>query len=125
MEQQMQCWQPNSPSLIFSPHLLPVPRGILSTIYVPLKGGWNEGTLHQLFQEQYANEAFVTVLEPGRLPSLTHVNHTNKCVIGLTLAGETAVITSAIDNLGKGAAGQAVQNMNVMFGQPETAGLMC
>lgn len=124
IEQELHCWNPDAPRLIFSPHLLPVPRGILSTIYVPLKAGWDEAELHQIYQEQYKREPFVQVLEPGKLPSLAHVNYTNQCVIGLTLAGETAVITSAIDNLGKGAAGQAVQNMNGMFGLDETAGLL-
>jgi N-acetyl-gamma-glutamyl-phosphate reductase len=124
IEQQMRCWNPESPQLIFSPHLLPVPRGILSTIYVPLESGWDKDRLFELYQEQYGNEPFVQVLEPGKLPSLAHVNYTNRCVMGLTVAGETAVITSAIDNLGKGAAGQAVQNMNVMFGLKETIGLL-
>jgi N-acetyl-gamma-glutamyl-phosphate reductase len=124
MEQQMRCWNPDAPSLIFSPHLLPVPRGILSTIYVPLKAGWTEANLHEVFQTRYADEPFVKVLEPGKLPSLAHVNYTNKCVIGLIVAKETAVITSAIDNLGKGAAGQAVQGMNVMIGVEEKTGLI-
>jgi N-acetyl-gamma-glutamyl-phosphate reductase len=124
IEQQMRCWNPDSPQLIFSPHLLPVPRGILSTIYMPLKGSWNESRLYDLYQEQYQSEPFVQVLEPGKLPSLAHVNYTNKCVIGLVVAGETAVLTAAIDNLGKGAAGQAVQNMNVMFGIEEIVGLI-
>jgi len=123
IEQQMRCWNQDSPQLIFSPHLLPVPRGILSTIYVPLNNGWNEVRLYELYQEKYEAERFVKVLEPGKLPSLAHVNYTNKCVMGLTVAGGTAVITSAIDNLGKGAAGQAMQNMNVMFGVEETTGL--
>lgn len=124
IEQQMRCWNPDAPPLLFSPHLLPVPRGILSTIYVPLKGSWNASTLYDHYQTQYQDEPFIQVLEPGKLPSLAHVNHTNKCVIGLTLAGNTAVITSAIDNLGKGAAGQAVQNMNGMFGMGEEIGLI-
>ncbi len=124
IEQGMRCLNPNAPPLIFSPHLLPVPRGILSTIYVPLKGSWNESKLHELYLTQYQSEPFVKVLPPGQLPSLAHVNHTNNCVIGVTLAGDTAVLTSAIDNLGKGAAGQAVQNMNVMYDLPETAGLV-
>jgi N-acetyl-gamma-glutamyl-phosphate reductase len=124
MEQIMRCWNPDAPPLIFSPHLLPVPRGILSTIYVPLAGDWSESRLYDLYQAQYQSEPFVKLLEPGCLPSLAHVNHTNRCVIGLTLAAGTAVITSAIDNLGKGAAGQAVQNMNVMFGMDEKMGLI-
>lgn len=109
--------------LIFSPHLLPVPRGILSTIYVPLAEGWSYAQLRQLYQV-YEGEPFVKLLPEGQLASLAHVVRTNRCVIGLQMANNTTlVITSAIDNLTKGAAGQAVQNMNVMFGCPETYGL--
>lgn len=109
--------------LIFSPHLIAVPRGILSTIYVPLAQGWSYAQIRQLYQV-YDGEPFVKVLPEGQLASLAHVVRTNRCVIGLHLATpSTLVITSAIDNLTKGAAGQAVQNMNVMFGCPETYGL--
>ena len=90
--------------------------------------GWRCDDLHEHPTQFPQGERFVQVLEPGQLPSLAHVTHTNKCVIGLTLAGKTdwqiATITSAIDNLGKGAAGQAVQNMNVMFGLEETHGVI-
>ena len=101
-----------------------MPRGILSTIYVPLGGTPNEAALRNLFETAYADEPFVTVLPAGSLATLAHVTHTNRCVIGLTLAGDTLILTSAIDNLVKGAAGQAIQNMNVMFGCSETAGLL-
>lgn len=123
MEQAIRWWRENAPSLIFSPHLLPVPRGILSTIYVTLGEESDENDLRELYHTAYANEPFVDVLAPGRLASLAHVNYTNRCAIALTLAGRTLILTSAIDNLGKGAAGQAIQNMNVMFGCPETYGL--
>lgn len=123
MEQVMQWWQPDAPPLIFSPHLLPVPRGILSTIYVTITGDWTLGDVAALYTEMYASEPFVCVLPPGQTPTLAHVTHTNKCVIGLAQADHTLIITSAIDNLIKGAAGQAVQDMNVMFRLDETTGL--
>lgn len=124
MEQMLAEWCDHPPALIFSPHLLPVPRGILSTIYVSLAEKRREVALRDLFVESYANEPFVRVLPAGQLASLSHVTHSNMCVISLTLAGNTLILTSAIDNLVKGAAGQAVQNMNVMFGIEETEGLM-
>ncbi len=123
MEQGFRFWNDAPPKLIFSPHLLPVPRGILSTIYVPLAEEWSEDELRSLYSI-YDDEPFVRLLPAGELATLAHVNYTNQCVIGLTLAGNTLVLTSAIDNLVKGAAGQAVQNMNVMFGIEETAGLL-
>ena len=123
MEQAMAAWHEDAPPLIFTPHLLPVPRGILSTIYVPLQPGVKEQAVHELYMLAYEGEPFVKILPPGQQATLAHVVHTNRCVIGLTEAAGTLIITSAIDNLVKGAAGQAVQNMNVMFGLPETAGL--
>ncbi|MCB9422858.1 MAG: N-acetyl-gamma-glutamyl-phosphate reductase [Ardenticatenaceae bacterium] len=126
MEQGIASFSQNvgAPPLIFSPHLLPVPRGILSTIYVSLGGQSNEADIRSLYEETYANEPFVHVLPAGQLASLGHVNHTNRCVMALTLADNTLILTSAIDNLIKGAAGQAVQNMNVVFELEETQGLI-
>ncbi|UCG23033.1 MAG: N-acetyl-gamma-glutamyl-phosphate reductase [Chloroflexota bacterium] len=123
MEQALANWQDDAPGVIFSPHLLPVPRGILSTIYAPLKPGVSEQALHALYQGAYEGEPFVKVLPAGEMASLAHAIHTNRCVIGLTPTAGMLILTSAIDNLIKGAAGQAVQNMNLMFGLPETAGL--
>lgn len=124
IEQQVRAWSQTAPPLIFSPHLLPVPRGILSTIYVPLIEDADEDTVRQLWLDWFGDEPFVKILPPGELPSLAHVNYTNRCVINGTLAANTLIVTSAIDNLIKGAAGQAVQNMNVMFDLPETAALL-
>lgn len=124
MEQEMATWQHDAPSLIFSPHLLPVPRGILSTVYVPLKPDVPEMRLHEIYRRAYEVEPFVRVLPPGEVATLAHVVHSNRCVIGLAVTEDTVVLTSAIDNLIKGAAGQAVQNMNLMFGLPETDGLV-
>ncbi len=124
IEQQMRRWHSNTPALIFSPHLLPLPRGILSTIYVPLVGGADEASVRDVMEQAFNQEPFVNVLTAGQVATLAHVNHTNRCAIGLTWTPELLIITSAIDNLIKGAAGQAVQNMNVMFGLPETEGLL-
>lgn len=122
--QGLRAWHANPPDIIFSPHLLPVPRGILSTIYAPLQPGWQLSALHELYRETYASEPFIHVLPLGELATLAHVTHTNRCAIGLAQAADTLILTSAIDNLLKGAAGQAVQNMNVALGLPETAGLL-
>ena len=108
----------------FTPHLVPMNRGILSTIYVRgLKASAQD--LHALLVKAYANEPFVHVLPFGRLPQTRHVRGSNMTMIGVAadrVAGR-AIIGSALDNLTKGASGQAVQNMNLMLGFPETAGL--
>ena len=123
MEQVLACLMDNPPELVFSPHLLPVPRGILSTIYLPLLPAVDQSAMRERCEQAYADEPFVSVLSPGENATLAHVLHTNRCVFGLTFAGDTLIITSALDNLVKGAAGQAVQNMNVVFGWEESAGL--
>ena len=123
MEQAIGHWRPDAPPLLFSPHLLPVPRGILSTIYVTLDTDATESELRRLYEATYDGEPFVRVLPAGELATLAHANYTNRCVMALTLVGRTLILTSAIDNLIKGAAGQAVQNMNAMFGCAETVGL--
>jgi N-acetyl-gamma-glutamyl-phosphate reductase len=109
----------------FTPHLVPMNRGILATIYV--RGRRNRGApeLHALLEKCYAKEPFVHVLPPGEVPQTRHVRGSNMTFIGVVadrIAGR-AIIVSALDNLTKGASGQAVQNMNVMFGFPETMGL--
>ncbi|MCP4416492.1 MAG: N-acetyl-gamma-glutamyl-phosphate reductase, partial [Chloroflexi bacterium] len=124
IEQVMNEWHAGAPSLIFSPHLLPVERGILSTIYVNFSAPVSLAEIRPLFHNLYNNEPFIHLLPAGELATLAHVTHSNKCVIGLAQAGNTLIITSAIDNLLKGAAGQAVQNMNVVFGLEETLGLI-
>lgn len=123
MEQILHQWRADTPPLIFSPHLLPVPRGILSTIYVTLDEAVDEDEMREIYGRYYAHEPFIHLLSAGKLATLAHVTHTNRCAISLTTADNTLILTSAIDNLQKGAAGQAVQNMNVMFGFEETSGL--
>lgn len=124
MEQVLGWWSDAPPKLVFSPHLIPVPRGLLSTIYVTLKQGWNDTTLRELYAEVYHSEPFVHLLPGGEVATLRHVNYSNRCTIGLTLVDGILIQTSAIDNLIKGASGQAVQNMNAMFGIDETVGLI-
>jgi N-acetyl-gamma-glutamyl-phosphate reductase len=108
----------------FTPHLVPMNRGILSTIYVRSAEAAPED-LHALLVKAYAGESFVHVLPLRTLPQTRHVRGTNMTFIGVAadrIAGRT-IIVSALDNLTKGASGQAVQNMNVMLGFPETMGL--
>lgn len=111
---------------VFSTHLLPVDRGILSTLYAWLRPARKMDEIEALFREFYAGRPMVRVLPMGTLPELAHVTHTNFCDIGFALdpSGERLIVVSCLDNLGKGAAGQAVQNLNGMFGYPETAGLL-
>ncbi len=124
IEQELQAWSGLHQQVIFSPHLLPVPRGLLSTIYVTLRDGWDETRAREAYLEAFADEPFIEVLPQDQPATLGHVNHTNRCAIGMCLTDRTLIITSAIDNLLKGASGQAVQNMNVMFGLAETEGLL-
>jgi N-acetyl-gamma-glutamyl-phosphate reductase len=109
----------------FTPHLLPVNRGILTTIYAPLKGSVKTGEVLRLYRNTYRKEPFVRVCEEGRFPDIRNVRGTNFCDIGLMVnqRTRTLVVVTAIDNLIKGASGQAVQNMNLMMGFKETAGI--
>jgi len=112
-------------AITFTPHLVPMDRGILSTIYArPLKKMTTEQIL-ALYDEFYHGEAFVRILPAGQFPSTAFVRGSNFCDIGLTVDQRTGrvIVVSAIDNLVKGASGQAVQNMNVMCGFPENLGL--
>jgi len=113
-------------NFVFSTHLLPVDRGILSTLYVWLGGARKLDEVEALYRKFYAGKPMVRVMPAGKLPELQFVTHTNFCDIGFALdsTGERLVIVSCLDNLGKGAAGQAVQNLNGMRGYPETAGLL-
>ncbi len=112
-------------SLQFTPHLLPIPRGILSTIYVKLAKPVSAEELEQTLREFYAGKPWVRVFGAARLPQIKFSLNTNYCDIGFSLSpdGKRAVLVSCIDNLLKGAAGQAVQNMNLMFGFDEKEGL--
>ena len=107
----------------FVPHLIPMNRGILSTIYVNLKSNMGDGDLYALYLERFQKEPFIRICPPGTFPSTASVRGSNFCDIGFTTQGNKAVIVSAIDNLTKGASGQAVQNMNIMLDFPETLAL--
>lgn len=112
-------------TITFVPHLLPVNRGILSTIYAHLKDGVTEQQLRDAYEQAYQNEHFVRVMAPGQAVNINHVRCSNYCDIQLYVDEHTRllIVTSAIDNMVKGAAGQAIQNMNLLFGLDETAGI--
>ncbi len=112
-------------SSVFTPHLAPMNRGIVSTIYFRLAKSDTAESLHGLYAEFYAKEPFVRVLPPGSFANNRGVKFSNFCDISVHLSsnGKTGIIVSCIDNMVKGAAGQAVQNMNLVLGFPETAGL--
>jgi len=111
--------------LNFTPHLLPVNRGILSTCYADLIGETSTEELLELFRTRYADERFIRIMPGGELPNVAFVRGTNFCDIGLVSDQRTGrvIVVSAIDNLVKGAAGQAVQNMNLCCGFSEDLGL--
>ena len=108
--------------LTFVPHLVPMIRGILATVYARVT---KEADFQQLFEKRYAGEPFVDVLPPGTQPETRWVRGSNHCRIAVhrPMGGDTLVVLAVEDNLVKGAAGQAVQNMNLAFGFPETRGL--
>ncbi len=110
----------------FTPHLLPVNRGILSTCYANLLTTAETSQLAELYRRTYEKDAFVRILPPGTLPNISQVRGSNFCDIGVAADPRTnrAVVVAVIDNLVKGAAGQAIQNMNLMLGLDETAGLL-
>jgi N-acetyl-gamma-glutamyl-phosphate reductase len=112
--------------IIFTPYLIPVDRGILCTAYMDLKDEfYDERKIRELYEDFYKDEPFVKLLEHGVYPNIKSVRGSNRCDIGIYFDKKTkkAVIFSAIDNLVKGAAGQAIQNMNLMFGFDEKEGL--
>jgi N-acetyl-gamma-glutamyl-phosphate reductase len=115
----------SSVSSVFTPHLAPMSRGIVSTIYFRLTRQASVESLHALYSDFYANEPFVRVLPAGYFASNRGVKFSNFCDISVHLSsnGKTGIIVSCIDNMVKGAAGQAVQNMNLALGLEETAGL--
>jgi len=124
IEQELSLLNGEPVALSFTPHLIPTKRGILSTIYCTPARSLTQDDVHNCLQSFYENEPFVDVYIEG-LPEVKHVNGSNACHIGFVLDERVGrlVLVSAIDNLIKGAAGQAVQNMNIIFGLKETAGL--
>ena len=115
-----------SAQIQFTPHLLPIPRGILSTIYLRLATPSDPAILEATLRSFYATAPMVRIRQAGTLPDILSVAHTNYCDVGFTLPpdGQRLVLVSCLDNLLKGAAGQAVQNMNLMCGYSESEGLL-
>jgi N-acetyl-gamma-glutamyl-phosphate reductase len=118
--------QISTSEITFTPHLLPIPRGILSTVYVHLNQPSQAPQIEACYREFYKGRRFVRVFQTPKLPEIQFSLNTNYCDIGFCLApdGRRLVIVSCEDNLIKGAAGQAVQNMNLMYGWPEEEGLL-
>lgn len=109
--------------VIFTPHLIPLNRGILSTVYAKISRPLDSCSLRNIYQEFYAGEEFIQIALDGEMPQTKWVTGTNRCFLGAVVNRDMAVVVSVIDNLVKGAAGQAVQNMNLLFNLPENTGL--
>ncbi|HHW39084.1 MAG TPA: N-acetyl-gamma-glutamyl-phosphate reductase [Bacillales bacterium] len=125
IEQTLKGWNKNIQPITFSTHLVPMTRGIMSTIYAKAKHTMTIDELHELYNEAYENTPFVRVRPKGIFPSTKEVFGSNYCDIGLAYDERTGriMIVSVIDNLVKGAAGQAIQNLNIMMGLDEKTGL--
>lgn len=126
MEQELRLYGRRALRIVFTPHLLPVARGILCTLYVSVDPDWDEDRVLSLWEHAYPDEPFVQILEAGKTATLAHVVHTNRCALSASPAGVPGelILITALDNLVKGASGQAVQNMNAMYGLDETLGLL-
>ncbi len=125
IEQELSEMTQKKVAVTFVPHLIPMDRGILTTIYLILTKKWKTEEVLNAFQEHYQKEPFIRIYSKGKLPNTKDVRGSNYCDIGVKVNeadGRTVIIT-AIDNLVKGASGEAVQNMNIMLGFPETMGL--
>ena len=125
IEQELSALAGRQVTVSFTPHLIPMNRGILTTIYARFSHETNAAQLHALYEEFYKQEPFVRLLPPGRFPNVRNVRGSNFCDIGVYADPRTgrAIVVTAIDNLVKGASGQAIQNMNLMMGFDETEGL--
>jgi N-acetyl-gamma-glutamyl-phosphate reductase len=125
MEQELSLLADRPIAINFTPHLLPINRGMLTTIYARLRKRGDAEMLYDIYRKAYSTEPFVRLLKPGDFPDLKHVKGTNICEIGLLLNERTStiIIVTAIDNLVKGASGQAVQCMNIMMGYKEKTSL--
>jgi len=111
-------------NVVFVPHLLPINRGILETIYLKKTKKVKARNLIELYKKFYKKEPFVRIKSDGSMPRIKDVTGTNFCDIGIKEDGEKIIVIGVIDNLIKGASGQAVQNMNIMCGFPESLGLL-
>lgn len=126
IEQELSLLAGESVTVSFTPHLLPISRGILSTIYASMNSTASEREIQQLYEKTYAEEPFVRVCPTGTFPATQYVRGSNCCDIGIKLDPRTGriIVLAAIDNIAKGASGQAVQNMNLMNGFDETCALL-
>jgi N-acetyl-gamma-glutamyl-phosphate reductase len=125
IEQELKILAGQSVMISFTPHLIPMNRGILTTSYAALNTAADTGVVHTLYREFYRDEPFVRLLAPGEFPNVRNVRGSNFCDIGIYADRRTdrVVVVSAIDNLVKGASGQAIQNMNLMLGFHEMEGI--
>ncbi|GAX90849.1 N-acetyl-gamma-glutamyl-phosphate reductase [Effusibacillus lacus] len=125
IEQQLSKAAGKKVVMTFTPHLVPMTRGILATCYARVSAGWTQSRLFDLYHSTYEGKPFVRIRPVGNYPQTKEVTGSNRCDIGLSLDDRTGRLTvlSVIDNLVKGASGQAVQNLNIMAGFEETAGL--
>ncbi|KAF0187667.1 MAG: N-acetyl-gamma-glutamyl-phosphate [Desulfobulbaceae bacterium] len=125
IEQEINTFLQKPVQISFTPHLLPISRGILSTVYAQLKPGIRHADIQHCYDQMYALEPFIRLLPEDTYPATQYVRGSNFCDIGFKIDTRTnrVIILSAIDNIVKGAAGQAVHNMNLMCGFDETAGL--
>lgn len=126
IEQALSCAAGRPVSAVFVPHLVPMTRGLLSTVYLEVEAGFSAEDAFVLYSRRFAGEPFVTVRAAGAMLSTAEVRGTNRAVIGVTVDERTRTLVAAcaIDNLGKGAAGQAIQCANAVLGYPETEGLL-
>ncbi len=125
MERALRLAGAAAPQVTFIPHLVPMDRGILATMVTPLSRSARDEELHEVLERFYADQPFVRVRSAQEQPRTKAVAFTNYCDVAAAVRrGEKAIVTAAIDNLMKGAASQAVQNMNIMFGFDQTAGLL-
>ncbi len=125
IEQELSFLAKKNIKIDFTPHLVPLDRGILTTTYAPLKRAMSTAKIIELYKAVYKNEPFINVLDEGKLPDVKIVRGTNLCEIGIVVnkRTKTLIIVTAIDNLVKGASGQAVHNMNIMMGFEEKTAL--
>ena len=125
MEQELSSWAGEEVRILFVPHLIPITRGLLSTIYARTNGEFSTEQAYEMYQRRYGEEPFVRLCSPGAFPSTMEVRGSNYCDLGVMADQRSGhlIALSAIDNLVKGASGQAIQNMNLMCGFPETMGL--
>lgn len=126
MEQELSKMARKKINITFVPHLVPLNRGIISTCYATLKKSLRKADIFGFYKDLYDDAPFVQILPPGKFPHIKDVIYSNRCRMGIAVKGDTRriIVVSSLDNLVKGASGQAVQNMNLMLGLDERMGLL-